>query len=460
MRCELTTDSGASRLILIFAGWGTDASFYSHISIEGYDTMVVSDYSRLDFPLHLLDSYHTVCLFAWSLGVYAAAATLPFEKLAMAIAVNGTENPVDDSFGIPVAIYNGTEQSLNERNLMKFRHRMAGEAYTGIKERFPDIGVKELREQLAEIRRHSLSRRRQGAPSNACRGKWNRVYISENDAIFPAANQTRAWESHPCRPEIMHLDAPHYIDIANVVKGAIPSYPKVGERFRRALATYDGNAAAQKTIANRLLKLMPEKRIGKALEIGPGSGLFTSLFSERFNPEEIDYIDLYPLPEYKAAAVENYHIAEAEAWMETEAGCRQSEYDAIVSASAIQWFIDPARFFKNAYKLLKPGGVLACSSFLPGNLYELSAVNPYGLVYRSEDELREMLLSQGFRDTSIESEEILLDFNTSRNVIKHIKDTGVGGSIDTPAGIRTLLDKIPGHLTYRPVYLIAVKSSI
>lgn len=451
MRCELTTDSGASRLILIFAGWGTDASFYSHISVPGYDTMVASDYSRLEFPATVLDRYHTICLFAWSLGVYAAAATLPFEKLSMAVAVNGTEHPADNNLGIPEAVYDGTEQSLNERNLMKFRRRMAGGNYADIKEKLTDIPIGELKEQLAEIRRHSLS--------NGRKGKWNRVYISDNDAIFPAANQSRAWESHPSRPDIKHLDAPHYIDLFQVVKGAVPAHTKVGERFKRALATYDGNADAQKSIAHRLLKLMPDKKIERALEIGPGSGLFTTLFSERFNPTEIDYIDLYPLTEYKAAPSEEYHVADAEEWMGIEADARKNAYDAIVSASAIQWFVNPQRFFNNAFKLLKPGGVLACSSFLPGNLEELSAANPYGLIYRKEYDLREMLLSTGYAEVATESEDLNLDFRSARDVIKHIKDTGVGGSTNHAAGIGTLLKTIPSHLTYRPVYIIAKKQA-
>ena len=384
MRYELTTDSGARRLILIFAGWSTDASFYSHISVAGYDTMVAWDYSDPDFPVSVLDRYHTVCLFAWSLGVYAAAATLPFDKLSLAIAINGTEHPVDNALGIPESIYNGTEESLNERNLMKFRRRMAGESYNGIKDRFKERPIENLKGELTSIRLLSAQITKPGI--------WNRVYISENDAIFPASNQKRAWKKHPCHPETVILDGAHYVDIHSIVKGAIPANIKVGERFRRAMPTYDDNASAQRHIASHLVEMIPIMSIGKALEIGPGSGLFTRLFAMSHTPAEIDYIDLYPLPEYKAAGMERYHTGDAEEWMENIAGETKEAYDAIVSASAIQWFVNPQRFVSNAFKLLKPGGVLACSSFIPGNLEELLPVNPYGLVYRTENELRSCLL--------------------------------------------------------------------
>lgn len=450
MRYELTTDSGASRLILVFAGWSTDASFYAHISVAGYDTMVVWDYSELEFPIHVLDRYHTVCLFAWSLGVYAAAATLPFDRLSIAIAINGTEHPVDDTLGIPESIYNGTEQSLNERNLMKFHRRMAGESYNGIRELFAATPVNDLKKQLERIRTHSLSNKKYG--------KWNRVYISDNDAIFPAVNQVHAWDSHPSNPEIKHLDKPHYIDLYNVVKGVIPAFRKVGERFRRALTTYDDKAVAQKRIASHLADMMPGQKIEKALEIGPGSGLFTTLFAERFSPLELDYIDLYPLPEYKAAPTERYYIEDAEEWMGNKANEQEEAYDAIVSASAIQWFVNPKRFFRNAFRLLKPGGILAGSSFLPGNLMELSSVNPYALVYRTEKDLHN-ILSAEFENIEIESEKLILDFKSSRDVIRHIKDTGVGGSSEIGATVRNLLNNLPTRLTYHPIYFTARKQS-
>lgn len=450
MRYELTTDSGEARLILIFAGWGTDASFYSHISVTGYDTMVVWDYSDLDFPIYILDRYHTVCLFAWSLGVFAATATIPFDRLSMAIAINGTEHPVDNGLGIPESIYNGTEKSLDVRNLMKFRRRMSGKSYNLLKDRFKEFPIPELKKELEYIRIRS-------AENSIC-GKWNSVYISDNDSIFPPANQKSAWESHPSIPEIKHIDESHYIDIYNVVKGAIPAYNKVGERFRRAMPTYDDNAAAQKDIASHLVEMMPSIKIESALEIGSGSGLLTNLFAEKYSPSELDFIDLYPLPEYKVAPSERYHTGDAEEWMENAANDQDGVYDAIVSASAIQWFVNPRRFLRNAFRLLKPGGIIACSSFLPGNLKELLPVNPYGLVYRTEKNLRDML-SQDFENVATESEEIVLEFESTRELLKHIKYTGVGGSSAKGNTLRSILSNIPSHLTYRPIYFTARKNA-
>lgn len=449
MKCELIHDNGSSRLILIFAGWSTDASFYAHIDHPGYDVMVAYDYSGLDFPTEILDRYDTICLFAWSLGVYAAAVSLPFDRITSAVAVNGTERPADDKFGIPESVFDGTTVSMNERNLMKFRRRMAGKDYETIKDRFRPIPVDELRLQLEFIRRHS--------GQNERRGIWNRVYISRNDAIFPPSNQQAYWASLDNAPETFLIEGPHYVDLAAVVNGVIPRHDLVGKRFEKALPTYSEQAVAQRRIAEHLLRMIPDMEIGKALEAGPGSGVFSSMFAGRFHPDEMDFVELYKLPDFDVAPAEHYHIADAERWMQEESFVNPGTYDAIVSASAIQWFVNLPLFIKNAARLLRHGGVLACSSFLPGNLDELSAVNPFPLIYRTADEISDML-SDDFKDVSIETDTIPVDFNSPRGTLAHIRHTGVGGSSKSRLPLHELLAGLPSRLTYRPVFFIAIKS--
>ena len=103
----LCRDDNNTRLILIYAGWSAGPSIAADVRMEGWDVAVVHDY-----------------LFAWSLGVYAASVTLPPDRVTAAFAINGTLSPVDDSHGIPAAVFRGTAAGLDARNLMKFRMRM------------------------------------------------------------------------------------------------------------------------------------------------------------------------------------------------------------------------------------------------------------------------------------------------------------------------------------------------
>ena len=45
MQLKLTTAAGNTRLLLLFAGWGTDPSLYSPPGVEGYDMMVALYYT-------------------------------------------------------------------------------------------------------------------------------------------------------------------------------------------------------------------------------------------------------------------------------------------------------------------------------------------------------------------------------------------------------------------------------
>ena len=58
------------------------------------------------------------------MGVYAASRVMTSDRVASAVAVNGTESPADDRVRDTDSHLDGTADSLNERNLMKFRRRM------------------------------------------------------------------------------------------------------------------------------------------------------------------------------------------------------------------------------------------------------------------------------------------------------------------------------------------------
>lgn len=54
------------RLLLFFAGWGSDENLFRRTVAEGYDCLLCFDYRTLEFDYSLLDGYREIRLLAWS----------------------------------------------------------------------------------------------------------------------------------------------------------------------------------------------------------------------------------------------------------------------------------------------------------------------------------------------------------------------------------------------------------
>ena len=465
MKTKLITHTeGSRRLILIFTGWSTSPDLYAHLRADGWDIMIVYDYTDLSpLPEDILSPYSTIFVLAWSLGVATAEAALsPYaRRISAAFAVNGTLHPASDDFGIPSAIYEGTLRNLSPRNLLKFQKRISSPRDTfsfPLDPAYPEnADIDALKAELHNIA--SITNQENYYPALP----WKKAYISSSDRIFPPESQRRAWKRLLCHSCIAEIDAGHYLPLQHVINDITPDVALIGSHFRKALSTYDSNADAQGKIAITLLKMLPpdvKQDPQNILEIGPGSGMLTRLLNKHITIAKASFIELYPLPEFRIAPEETYFTGDAEELIETLSG-----FDLIISASTIQWFADPARFFRNAFNALKPGGALLCSTFLPGNLRELDAMRPTPLIYRTREELTQALKEAGFTDITTNEEEITKNFTSRRQLLLHLKSTGVAGGYTLPSSSprggtpHSASSPTITTLTYCPLYIRASRPS-
>ena len=444
---------GNRQLILVFGGWSVGKEFYSDLCFPEWDTLLVNGYSDSDFDPNLLAEYDSVALFAWSLGVFMASRLITDENVCMAVAINGTEFPLSDNYGIPEKIFIGTAENLSTASLTKFQKRMAGKRFNEVSDVLNELSdIDSLRNELLYIKnRFSESKSEKTNPLH-----WTRSYVYSDDLIFPAEVQKNFWSVFHPSTEVISAEGSHLPDLKQIIGSIIVDRKKIGDKFQNALPDYDDNAVIQQKIAEKLAMMAPDVRCEKIVEIGHGSGLFSRLITERLHPESVDFIDLYPVSPFGFAKNERYIVADAEKWVGEQAENTSEVYDAIVSSSAIQWFYDPARFLKNCHKLLKPGGFLLFSTFSPENFKELRRLNPFPMLYHSQEEYL-AILDKYFQKVVSESETVNLDFPTHRHLLRHIISTGAGAT-----GKRTALsdekqgDKIKS-LTYSPLYFLAVK---
>lgn len=477
MKHKFTIKNNNPNLLLIFAGWSTDASFYEDISLPGWDILVTWDYSDFEFPLSLLEGYQTVALVAWSFGVFAASVSLPSKKIALSLAINGTPFPVDDDFGIPVRIFEATRSSLSEIALKKFIRRITGRYHENVAAKFDISDIPALKAQLDFICRthnerktdscHNYKQEYKALEENKNENdyvadneiekencfRWDMAYISEGDLIFPHLSQMRAWEKLGVPTSIIK-DEPHFTPFRPILASALPDSSKVGLSFSKALSTYDDAAWPQHQIISRLLEMAPTGERKHIVELGAATGSLSRKAANVFHPEVYDLVDLYPLPKFNIAPVENYFIADGEKWIADRSEAHPHSVDAVISANTIQWFIHPDRFFRNVARLLKKDGLFLCSTFLPGNLSELRSVNPYTIVYRNRRFI-ENFLHQYFTDVTVEEMIIPMQFPSSRELLAHIRLTGVGGGISSKRPLAELLRLLPDKLTYRALLFSA-----
>lgn len=438
------TDKGAAtRLVVIFTGWSTDARYYADCRPEGWDVAVVSDYTDMSFP-GIPEQYTTVYVFAYSLGVYAAArAGL---KAAVKVAICGTPLPVSDLYGIPESIYLPTAGNLNEANLAKFHLRMAGDrrTYMNMRDRLPENpDIERLRRELEAIAEDARTHDATGY----C---FDRAYVATADRIFPADNQLRYWAK--CDDTVVvATESGHATDIAAIIEECVPHRESIGKGFSCAGDTYRKNAIVQQEICRRIGEILHSRHegrrsVGSLLEIGPGKGLLTEIWSRETDATEATYIDLCELQKFGCAANERYITGDAEEWLEST----EEKFDLILSSSAIQWFADPVKFVATAARRLKPGGTAIISTFTKGNLRELDSVRPSPIIYHDADEYRQA------GEMEIEQWERTLHFGSAREMMKHLHDTGVTPQPQDRTGARKplKLSAMPKQLTYTPIILI------
>lgn len=237
MQIDKQINRQSSRLILFFNGWSASPDLFRRLEEPAHtDVWICYDYRDLTFD-DAIAKYADIHLIAWSLGVWVAeqiGRRYPSLPIRTATAVNGTPHPIDERYGIPPALFQGTLANLSSQGIERFTRRMCGNR--SIREAYHRIPARPTETVEAEL--HALYRLILSASSaHACAAwdtskrlsndlaglqasaenpsaqtsprliPWSNAILSRHDRIFPPENLLRYWAG---RCPISEPEAPHY----------------------------------------------------------------------------------------------------------------------------------------------------------------------------------------------------------------------------------------------------------
>lgn len=194
----------AEDLIIFFNGWSMDANPYRHLNSTGYDVLILSDYRSLTMPqevLSILQPYKALYLVAYSLGVWVSQHLLNRlpDTPAYSLAINGTLNPIDDRYGIPVKAYDQMIETFNERAIRDFQLSLFNNSLDASRfnENRPDRHWQDQLEELVKLKEAVNA-----DPLDRTTGQFDTAIISSQDAVISARNQLRFWKDQ-CTVKMM-----------------------------------------------------------------------------------------------------------------------------------------------------------------------------------------------------------------------------------------------------------------
>ncbi|MEL7242171.1 MAG: methyltransferase domain-containing protein [Cyanobacteria bacterium J06573_2] len=185
---------------------------------------------------------------------------------------------------------------------------------------------------------------------------------------------------------------------------------------------YDASEFANRR-ANRFLELLPLKKGYQVLDIATGTGLIAIPAAKTVgNTGKVIGVDIASallkqaqdkIDELNLINIELFEI-DAE-YLNSEENIKESSFDAVLCCSAVMIFQNISAAFKDWYRFLKPGGIVAFNAYAENSLMTPAIIQccsncgidlpnihePLGTVERCENLLKEA----GFEDIEVTTEQ-------------------------------------------------------
>ena len=251
-----------------------------------------------------------------------------------------------------------------------------------------------------------------------------------------------------------------------------PIKQRVRDSFDRAAATYDGAAVVQRRVCDRLLQeCHPGLAPTRILDAGCGTGYGAGQLRKRWPQAHINGIDFAPaMLALAGPATDCCQAADIEKLPFAEAS-----FDLWWSSLSIQW-CHATTVFREAVRVLRPGGQVAFSTLCPDTFAELRAAfagvdhHRHTLPFDEPEAINAALAEAGLRQIRLVRERHTIYYPELKSLLRSIKaigaqNVGEGGrngmmgrrawqkveaayeQFRTPAGLPASYDVLLGYAT-------------
>ncbi|MBE9487887.1 MAG: methyltransferase domain-containing protein [Bacteroidetes bacterium] len=251
----------------------------------------------------------------------------------------------------------------------------------------------------------------------------------------------------------------------------------IKRRFANGLVDYDSQSSVQRSVCEHLDELMkvhlPELNSNVAVELGAGTGFFTSYLIERYQKCEWYLNDIVEqVKPFLDDIINNVepNLNVEYCWGDAEKLPLPENISLLASSSVFQWFDDFKSFLERVYPKISVGGYVVFSSFGEDNFFQIRSAsnNEKGFKFPDFDVVAEWCKLAGFEIIKSEKYNEKIYFETPHEMLKYIKDTGVCGSSDGHWSRKQYFDFCKKYeisfkennlvyLTYNPILFILKK---
>jgi malonyl-CoA O-methyltransferase len=214
----------------------------------------------------------------------------------------------------------------------------------------------------------------------------------------------------------------------------------VRRHFGRAAKSYEQHDVLQREVQAALLERLDfyTQAPQRVIDVGAGTGRGSALLKQRYAKAEVIAVDL-ALPMLRAAKQHSSWLKPfirvcAEA---TSLPLADHSVDVLHSNLCFQWIDDLPALFNECARVLKPGGLLAFSTFGPDTLKELRASwaeadqQPHVSRFLDMHDVGDAMLNAGLRDPVLDVFRYTLTYSEPRKLLEELQGLGATNADST-----------------------------